>query len=154
MEEYKSYKYVFVEPGKPAEIRVTDVDSLIKMLIGENKQDLGIFTYKDSIILYNTCAGTDWLYDYPMNRFLDLDNKILVINGSFAVIGKDGDNYSDLTDDKVLEFIKDFAFPHRFIITSSELLIFEVRSCTEENLIQRFDLDSIASEEGEDDGRD
>lgn len=134
---FNNIRYICVKPGLKPEL-----------FYGFHKIDgHAEIPYKGSVIIYDPKASES---DEPMNRFIEFENdKIMCVSGPFVIVNKKENVYSSLTDEQMTEFLKEFKYPHFFLMMMDKLMIFERPSSTELNMLRAFDLANGVEENGE-----
>lgn len=134
----EKYSYILVSPGEKPVVKSTDLAWLTWKLVGDEKEKQAGIVYKDAFILYSGAAAEK---DEPINRFIKFDDgRIMAISGDFAIIGKNDKDYISLTKEQKASFLEEFRSPHLFVMAFGKLLIFEIRSRTEINLLDQIDI--------------
>lgn len=123
---------VYCHPNEGARLKsVTNLDFWLSP--NRSEYDLG-----DAFLVYNKFGGKTNL---PMNRFVELESGVDIINGDFLILCKDDKgNYASVTDEVSVKYLNKFLHPEIFLFVNDKLHVIKIRYGTEYILTRTLDL--------------
>lgn len=133
MEDKKTIRVVYVEPGKCA--RVIELGTELEDMQNAVGGDIeGIFPFREQVCLVYQSLGK--CLSKPNRTLKDsIGHPYLVINGAFFVCDSSGTHFDSLSDEQVERYLKMFEYPERIGLSNGKLIAvpFKPRENTKTN---------------------